>query len=83
MHSSRMRTVRSSDRISGGGGVYSGGCLLWGVSARGGLLGGSARGGLLRGGICWGVSALGVSAPRGVGDVSAPGVGGGGHPSMH
>ena len=43
MHSSRMRTVRSSDRISGGGvcswGVSApGGCLLWGVSAPGGCL---------------------------------------------
>ena len=54
MHSSRMRTVRSSDRISGGGG-----CLLWGVSAPGGYLlwGVSAPGG---------VSALGGSAPGGV-----------------
>ena len=32
-----MRTVRSSDRISGGGGE-AGECLLWGVSAPGGCL---------------------------------------------
>ena len=61
MHSSRMRTVRSSDRISGEG------CLLRGVSAPGGIcsggicfLGGSAPRGcvsglggcLLLGGVC-------------------------------
>ena len=62
MHSSRMRTVRSSSRLSGEGrGVCS-----WGVSAPSGV---SALGGcLLRG---W-VFAPGVLAP---GRVSAPGGG--------
>ena len=47
MHSSRMRTVRSSGRISGGV------CLLRGVSAPGGVcLGGCLlQGGLLQGGV--------------------------------
>ena len=56
MHSSRMRTVHSSDCISGGGGD----CLL-----RGGLLLG--RGVSAPGGVCFGgcVSARGVSAPGG------------------
>ena len=61
MHSSRMRTVRSSDRISGGGVcVCSRGCLLPGGSA---LWGVSAP----RGGVCsGGLSALGVSAHGGL-----------------
>ena len=58
MHSSRMRAVRSSGRLSGGGGVCLGECLFWGVSAPGGV---SALGG---------VYSQGVSAPRGV---STPG----------
>ena len=78
MHSSRMRSVRSSDHILGGGvsapgGVYSrgvsapGGCLLpVGVSAPGGCLlpGGSALGGGVcsRGGVCPG----GGACSRGV-----------------
>ena len=56
MHSSRMRTVRSSGRILGGvcsqGVSAVGGCLL-----PGGCL---LQGGLLPGGVC-----SGVSAPRG------------------
>ena len=58
MHSSRMRTIRSSDRISGG-------CLLpGGVSAPWGCLCLLLRGCLLlgacsRGCLLWGVSALG------------------------
>ena len=62
MHSSRMRTVRSSRGCVSA----SGGCLLWGVSA----LGGVCFGGCLLQGVCllWGD----VSAP---GQVSAPGGG--------
>ena len=45
-----MRTVRSSGRLSrGGGGLLGGECLLWGVSAPGGVC--SQRG------LLWGVSA--------------------------
>ena len=74
MHSSRMRTVRSSDRISGlgcllpgrvsalGGVCSSGGVCSWGVGC---LLPGV--GCLLPGGVC----SQEVSAPRG-GGVSAP-----------
>ena len=68
MHSSRMRTVRSSGRIWGGcvcsgGGVCllpAGECLLWGCLLRGGVW--SQRG------VCsWGaVWSQGVSGPRGV-----------------
>ena len=71
MHSSRMRTVRSSDRISGGC-LLRGGCLLWGglcswgMSAPGGCL--LPRGCLLPGGCLL----RGGSAPGGV---SAPGEG--------
>ena len=70
MHSSRMRTVRSSGCISGG--VLSpGGCLLLGgVSAPGGVC-------LLWGG---GGCLLGGSAPGGV---SAPGEGDVCYPTMH
>ena len=68
MHSSRMRTVRSSGRLMylGVGGVKNakkkkklfGGCLLWGVVCSGGCL--------LPGGVCSeGVSAPGVSVPGG------------------
>ena len=64
MHSSRMRTVRSSDRISGG-------CLLPGVSAPGGVC--SQGGCLLPGGVCFGGSAPGGVCSRGVGGGSAPG----------
>ena len=73
MHSSRMRTVRSSGRLSGGMSALRGvGGLVVGVSAPGGCLlpgGYLLRGGcLLLGGVCFrGVSALGgVSAPGGV-----------------
>ena len=73
MHSSRMRTVRSSGRLSGGGGcVCSGGGVC---------LGGSALGGV--GYLLWGVSAPGgVSA---VGDVCSRGgvCFGGLYPTMH
>ena len=70
MHSSRMRTIHSSDRISGGsaqGGVCSGGCLLWGVSALGGVCSRgyvSAPGGCVCSGEC--VSALGGVCSQGV-----------------
>ena len=60
MHSSRMRTVRSSGRFSGGGGCVCswGVCLFWGC-----LLGGSApRGVSALGGVCSG----GLSALEGV-----------------
>ena len=70
LHSSRMRTARAltvsrSMLCSGGGGVCSGGCLLWGCLLRGV----SAPGGVSDpGGACfWGVSAPGVSAPGGCG----------------
>ena len=79
MHSSSMRTVRSSGRISGGGGPGPGGVYLvlgggtWsgGVTGPGGV---SAPGGTWS----WGVSALGgVSGPEGCvpgpGGVFAPG----------
>ena len=57
MHSSRMRTVRSSGRISRGGVSAPGGCLLpGGVCSQGGCL------------LPWGVSAPGVSAPGGCGN---------------
>ena len=73
MHSSRMRTVRSSGRISGGDGLLAGrgllarGCPWWGDLIAGGLLTGGlpARGSpcpgvLLPGGSpCQGVSLLG------------------------
>ena len=93
MHSSRMRTGRSltvcwsllPGEVSAlRGGVYSGGCLLWGVSALRGVcswgvsaLGGVCSGGCLlpEEGVCsWGVSAGGVSAHGGVCSwgVSAP-----------
>ena len=72
MHSSRMRTVRSSRRLSGGvcfwgvsaRGVYSGGCLLWGGAYSGGclLLGGPLRGVSAPGGRVGG-SALGDGIP--------------------
>ena len=71
MHSSRMRTVRNSGRLSGGGCLH-GGCLLLG----GLLCGGCVC--LLLGGVC----SRGVSAPGGCslllgeGGVSAPGGGG-------
>ena len=68
MHSSRMRTVRSSGRLWGGGGcllggvcsggVSSGGCLLWGMCL---LLGGSAP----RGCLLPGVSAPGCGVSAG------------------
>ena len=78
MHSSRMRTVCSSCRISGGdvcsGGVSAlGVCLLqggWvstpGLSALGGCLlpGVCSWGGVCSQGMCLGVSAVGVSSPR-------------------
>ena len=74
MHSSRMRIVRSSGHLWGGGG-----CLLQGegVSAPGGVCSGGCLvggvwswGALVRGGVCsWEVSVLG--------GVSAPGWGGG------
>ena len=88
MHSSRMRTVRSSGRISGGGGrgcTWSGGCLLWGrgvyLVPGGDLVQGVylvPGGCLLRGGTWPGGVYLdpGGSAPRGVSapsEVSAPG----------
>ena len=62
MHSSRMRTVRGSGRLLGGGVCSWGvGVCSRGVSALGGLLWGvSAPGGCLLPGR--GVSALGVSA---------------------
>ena len=61
MHSSRMRTVRSSGRLSRG--VYvPGGCLLWGVSAPGRVS--AARGVCSWGDVCSvGVSALGGGIP--------------------
>ena len=37
MHSSRMRTVRCSGRLLGGGEVCSGGCLRRGLCALGGV----------------------------------------------
>ena len=67
MHSSRMRTGRSLIvcRSLLRGGVSSwGGCLLWLVSASGGV---STPGGRGWGCLLWGVSApAGVSAPGGV-----------------
>ena len=55
MHSSRMHTISSSGRILGG--VYSGGCLLWGVGV---CSGGVCLGGVCSGGcLLWGMSALG------------------------
>ena len=74
MHSSRMRTVRSSGHLSGG--VCSGGCLLpggvsaprggvcsWGVVCSGGCL---LLWGVCLGGVCsWGVSALGGVCSQG------------------
>ena len=70
MHSSRMRTVCSSDHISGvcsWGGVCSQRGLLWGVSAHGGCL--LPRGVYSGGCLLPGVSALWGSTPGG----SAPG----------
>ena len=75
MHSSRMRTVRNSGRIWGGGSAPRGGVclggLLWGVSAAGGVSAPGGGSGCLLGGCLlpvrgvW-VSALeGVSVPRG------------------
>ena len=83
MHSSRMRTARSSSRrgrvylVPGGvpgleGSVCSGGCLLWGVSALGGVC---SWGCTWSCGVCtlsggctwsWRVSALGGVCSRGV-----------------
>ena len=77
MHSSRIRTVRSSGRISGGGGLSAPGgwgrCLIQGVGCllRGGMSaprGVSAPGGCL----VWGVSGLGGVCPWG--DVCSRGV---------
>ena len=77
MRTARALTVSPSMLCSGGGGgvcsgvsaprgVYSGGCLLWGVSALVGLLrsggGSTARGGVVsapEGGVCSRGSALG------------------------
>ena len=71
MHSSRMRTVHSSGRISGGGGgvggcLLLGGCLLpggmsatgGGVCSRGGVC---SQGGSVPGGVCsWGGGGGGI-----------------------
>ena len=56
MYSSRMRTVRSSGRISGGGMSARGGVCSQGVSAPGGVCSGGC---LLLGGLLWGVSTPG------------------------
>ena len=65
MHSSRMRTVRSSGRISGGGVPGPGGCTWSGGGAPGpgGVLGPRGRVYLV-----WGVYLIwgGKSGPRGV-----------------
>ena len=83
MHSSRMRTVRSSGRISGGvpgpggvylvrGGVPGRGCLLWGDLVPGGCT--WSKGGCLLWGCTW--SQGGVPGPGGCtwsGGVPSPG----------
>ena len=75
MHSSRMRTVRSSGRLSGG-------VCFWGVSARGSTLGGVCSGGVpaLGGCLLLGGPLQGVSAPGGEGWGVCSG---GWYPSMH
>ena len=86
MHSSRMRTVRSSGRIWGGASAPGGMCLLWGVSGRRAVCVWSwAVGGVWSQGVCvwsqgvcvWSRGCLlgEVSGPRGVysGGVSGPG----------
>ena len=61
MHSSGMRTVRSSSRLCSGGGLPGpGGCLFRGVPGLGGVC-------------SWGVPGSGVSAPGGM---PGPGGGG-------
>ena len=70
MHSSRMRTVRSSGRFSGEGGVCSGGASAPGEGGVCSHKGVSARGVGCVGCLLLGVSAPGVSAPEG--GLSAP-----------
>ena len=77
IHSRRMRTVRNSSRLLGGGGACSRGCLHWGGGAcsQGGAWGGPAPGVPAPGGcLLWG----GACSEVLWGDACSQGVGGGG-----
>ena len=64
MHYSRMRTIRYSGRLGGGGCLLRGGCLSSGVSAQGGVcLTDVCSGGVCLWDVCLGGVCLGVDIP--------------------